>query len=174
MKNLLEKMQLIQYMIILIFSIISKSLTENTLNIEDRILYKNSEYYLFLKKIVEYNQICNKYIKYIRHNKELPINNNDKLLENNDYFYLFYNRHNMYIYFYKEKNSNIHNIYFNGINNTKDLNIIYDTVSKVITNKFHFEHVSNLIDKKGILYKINCKNISKIIFINNNLLKKIH
>ena len=168
MDNLFEKMHLVQIVILLIFFILSKTISNNN----DIILYKDSIYYTFLKKIVKYNKITEKYIKYIKKNEDLPINNNNILLENNDYFYLFYNKFNIYIYFFKTKDSNIHNIYFNGINNKKDLNILFDTIIKLISNNYNFEYVNKLINKNGFLYKIYPDKISKIIFLENNILRK--
>jgi hypothetical protein len=168
MDNLLEKTHLVQFIILLLFYLLSNNISNN----EDNILYKNSEYYLFLKTIVSYNKITEKYIKYIKKNQDLPINNNNILLNNNDYFYLYYNKYNIYIYFFKNKDSNIHNIYFNGINNKKDLNVLFNTLVRLLSNNFNFEYVNDLINKNGYLYKVLPNNISKIIFLENNILQK--
>ena len=165
MNNLLEKTHLLQFIILLLFYILSNKFNNNNL------LYKDSYYYNFLRNIVKYNKITEKYIKFIKKNKDLPIENNHILLQNNEYFYLFYNKYNIYIYFFKETNSNIHNIYFNGINNKKDLGILIDTILKLLSSNYNFEYISNIINKNGNLYKILPNKISKVIFLENNILK---
>ena len=53
----------------------------------------------------------------MKKNKPIKIKiNNNQLVKNNDYFYIFYNKYNIYVYFFKEKDSDCHNIYFNGLN----------------------------------------------------------
>ena len=70
MTNLLKKAQLLQFMILIIFYILSitnknnESYEYNESN--EEILYKNTEYYNFLKTIISYNQITNKYIKFMK------------------------------------------------------------------------------------------------------------
>ena len=165
MNNLLEKTHLLQFIILLLFYILSNKLNNNIL------LYKDSYYYNFLRNIVKYNKITEKYIKFIKKNQDLPIENNHILLKDNEYFYLFYNKYNIYIYFFKEINSNVHNIYFNGINNKKDLGLLIKTILKLLSNNYNFEYISNIINKNGNLYKILPNNISKVIFLENNILK---
>jgi hypothetical protein len=167
MNNLLEKTHILQFIILMLFYILSNKFSNDNL-----LLYKDSSYYLFLKNIIEYNKTTQKYIKYIKKNKDLPVNSNHILLKNNEYFYLFYNKYNIYIYFFKECNSNIHNIYFNGISNKKDLSILIDTIFKLLCNNYNFDYISELINKNGNLYQILPNNISKIIFLENNILKK--
>jgi hypothetical protein len=168
MNNLLQKAHLLQFIILLLFYILSNNIS----NKDNNILYKDSYYYNFLKNIIKYNKITEKYIKFIKKNQELPINNNDVLLQNNDYFYLFYNKYNIFIFFFKEHNSNIHNIYFNGINNKIDFDILLNTIFKLLSNNYSFEHISELINKHGDLYKILPNKVTKIIFLENNILKK--
>jgi hypothetical protein len=167
MKNLLQKMYLVQLIILIIFYIISHNLN----NIDNNTLNKNDEYYIFLKNIVLYNKVTNKYLKYLKNNKKIIFFDNEILLKNNDYFYIFYNKYNIFVYFFKEKNTNIHNIYFNGINNKKDLKILIDIVINVISNKLNFKYIENIIEKSGELYKLSNNNIENIIFLENNILK---
>jgi hypothetical protein len=188
MNKLLKKNQLIQFIILCCFYLLNKennikkhNIKDNNIkeninncndndndNDNDKIIEKESDLYIFFKKIVCYNNITQKFIKYIKKNEQIPNNNNDKLLENNEYFYLYYNKFNIYVYFYKEKESDIHNIYFNGINNKKDIEILLETVLRVLSNKFDFEHVENIIKKTGVLFEILPEEINKINFIENN------
>jgi hypothetical protein len=168
MINLLKKAQLLQFMILIIFYILSNNSKRNLDNDVDNennkeILYKNTEYYIFLKTIVSYNEITRKYINFMKKNK--PINleiNNNQLVNNNDYFYIFYNKYNIYVYFFKEKNSDYHNIYFNGLNSRNDLFFMINIAHKVLTNKFNFEQIENIIEKPGNLYYIKKNEVNKI------------
>lgn len=146
MDNLFEKLQLMQFMIIILFFILSEYKNNEIL------LDKNTKYYIFLKKIVEYNNITKKFV-----NKNIIITYEKKyelLLKNNEYFYIFYNN-NVYTYFLKEKTSNYHTIYFNGINNVTDIKIIIKTIYNVITSNFNYDHIEELLKKNGKLYKID-------------------
>lgn len=147
MNKLLKKIQIIQFIIIISFFILSENKNdENYLN-------KNTEYYNFLKNIVKYNEITKKFVKknndkFINFSKEYKL-----LLDNNDYFYIFYNN-NVYTYFFKEKNSDKHTIYFNGINNINDIKIVLNTIYDIISSNFNFDNIEKLLNKKGLLYKI--------------------
>ncbi len=164
MDNLLEKVQLIEYIIILILYLVTSNLQNEN---DCIILNTESEYYKYLKRIVSYNEIFDKYLK-----KVIPIDKCNYILQNNEYFYLYHNKYNIYTYFYKEKDSDIHNIYFNGINNKKDLNIIVDTVLKIIINKFNYEYIEKLMNKNGLLYKIEMTGIKKLKIIDDDKLKE--
>lgn len=173
MKRLLKKNQLLQ--LIILFSLY---LLNNKYNIEvdknidkTNIIYKDDKSYILLKKIVEYTYITNDYIKLIKNNIQLPHDKNNILLDNNEYFYMFYNKYNTYVYFFKENNSNIHNIYFNGINNKKDIKILIDTIIRVISNKFNFEHVENIIEKEGYFFDFTINDVTKINFTEKNTIK---
>lgn len=171
MADLLKKAQLLQFMILIIFYILSNSFKDTEYN--EEILYKDTEYYNFLKTIVSYNNITQKYIKFMEKNKPIKINiDNSKLLNNNDYFYIFYNKYNIYVYFFKEKNSNTHNIYFNGLNNRNDLSVMINIGYKVMTNKFNFDKIEDIIEKEGNLYYIKKKEINKISTLENSSLMK--
>jgi hypothetical protein len=169
MINLLKKAQLLQFMILIIFYILSNNSKKNKDNENNKeILYKNTEYYNFLKTIVSYNDVTRKYIKFMKKNKSIKIEiNNNQLVNNNDYFYIFYNKYNIYVYFFKEKDSEYHNIYFNGLNNRNDLFVMIDIAYKVLTNEFNFEQIENIIEKPGNLYYIKKDEINKISSLNN-------
>lgn len=165
MKNLLKKNQLLQ--LIILFSLY---ILNNKSNVDEKsnIIYKTDKSYILLKKIVEYTYITNDYINLIKKNIQIPSDKNHILLENNEYFYLFYNKYNTYVYFFKENNNNVHNIYFNGINNKKDIKILIDTIVRVISNKFDFEHVENIIEKDGYFFDFTINDVKKINFTKNN------
>jgi len=152
MDNLFGKLQLLQFMIIILFFILSDYKNNEIL------LDKNTKYYTFLKKIVQNNDITKKFVNksdnnIIRYEKKYEL-----LLKGNEYFYIFYNN-NVYTYFFKEKDSNYHTIYFNGINNVTDIKIIVATIYNVITSNFNYDHIGKLLEKKGKLYKIDKINI---------------
>ena len=148
MDKLLKKLQILQFIIIISLFIIS-NFNENN----ETYLNKDTEYYNFLLKIIEYNKIT---IKFIKKNIKY-IDFEDKynlLLKNNEYFYIFYNN-NVYTYFFKEVNNDQHVIYFNGINNIKDIKIILNTIFEITNSNFNFESIEKLLNKKGLLYKID-------------------
>ena len=107
MNNLLNKMNLIQFIIIMLFYLLSNKINSIDDNIDNNnntnTLKKDSEYYLFLKNIVIYNKITEKYIKFIKKNKDLPIDNNKILLNNNEYFYLLVNSYKIVIIVFCKK-----------------------------------------------------------------------
>jgi len=142
MNNLLKKTQILQFIIIISFYLIS-NLSENE---NDKILEKDSEYYIFLVNIVKYNNIIKPYLNNLSDNN---IDNNI-FLENNDYFYIFHNKYNIFAYFFKEKNSDQHQIYFNGINSILDVK----TIINILINNFTFENIEDLLHKNGKLYNI--------------------
>jgi hypothetical protein len=72
--NLLEKVQLLQSTIIISFLLLS-NLNKNN---DEKILDKNTEYYIFLKQVIKYNKIIKKYINF-KNNQDLI---NDNLLYN--------------------------------------------------------------------------------------------
>ena len=195
MTQLLKKFQLLQFIIVMCFFILSSESNN------EEILNQNTEYYIFLKNIIKYNNITQKYIetgcgksesrlphmiglipkfvkKIWKNNQRKSPPNSEKfasdkspsvshmvesdnkiLLENNDYFYLFYNNHNVYTYFFKEKNSDDHIIYFNGLNSINDIKNILKTVFDFIKQDFNFKNIEKIINKKGTLYKFNENNI---------------
>ncbi len=158
MSKLLKKVNLVQLMILMLFHLLmenSDNPTENESNCNNKILTKNDKYYHTLKEIVEYIGLLKRYIKYFK-KKSFSIRNidNSLLLKNNDYFYIFYNKFNIYVYLYKPKNSNYHHIYFNGMNNKNDIRIILDITKKVLFNKFHFGTIEDIIDKNCALYQV--------------------
>lgn len=160
MDNLLKKTQIVQFVIILIFYILT-SINEDEIN--NKTLVKDNPYYNLLTNIVKYNNILNDNIIHIQNNIDI-INNcdNELLMKNNEYFYIFYNKYNIYVYFYKEKNSNIHNIYFNGLSK---FNI--KIILKFIFNKFNFDYIQKILKKKGNLYNVELNTIKKINKLSN-------
>ena len=143
MSNFWENIEIIQFIIICLF--ISY---ENNLDTE-KILEKDSKYYKFLLNIINYNKITRKNIE---DNLKDEINkiDHDIFLKNNEYFYIFKNNNNVYLYFFQEKISKKHFIYFNGFNNLKDIKTIFN----IFTNNLTYENVENILNKKGIFYKI--------------------
>lgn len=152
MDNLFGKLQLLQFMIIILFFILSDYKNNEIL------LDKNTKYYTFLKKIVQNNDITKKFVNKSDNNIITYEKKYELLLKDNEYFYIFYNN-NVYTYFFKEKSSNYHTIYFNGINNVTDIKIIVGTIYNVITSNFNYDYIGKLLEKKGKLYKIDNMNI---------------
>jgi hypothetical protein len=150
MNNFWENIEIIQFIIICLF--ISY---QNNLDTE-KILEKDSKYYKFLLNIINYNKITRKNIE---DNLKDDINkiNHDIFLKNNEYFYIFTNNDNVYVYFFQEKISKKHFIYFNGFNNLKDIKTIFN----ICTNNLTYENIENILNKNGIFYKI----------INNKVIK---
>lgn len=143
MKNLHNKFQILQFIIIISFYILSFEYDN------DNIIDKNAEYYQFLLKILKYNEISKKFIKKKISNYNEEYN---KLLENNEYFYVFYSG-NVYTYFFREKGENSNVIYFNGITNVNDIQTILSTIMDVVSSNFNYENIEKLLNKKGILYE---------------------
>jgi hypothetical protein len=151
MSNLLNKIQILQFILIFSFYILS-NITK-----DEEVLDKTCPYYNFLLNITKYN----KALKNNEHetNNTHETNNNLKTITNNtDYFYYFNNNHNVYAFFFKEKNSNTHDIYFNGIHSIDDIK----TIIKIIFNNFTYENIEDILNKKGNLYHIEEHKISKI------------
>ena len=143
--KLLKKIQLLQFIIIIFFYILSSSIDECEK------LDKNCEYYTFLSKMVTYNKLTKKIIK--KNKDVLDFKDNYEIfLNNNEYFYIFYSN-NVYVYFFKEHGSDKHNIYFNGINNMNDLNIIVKTVFEIINQNFNYDNINKLLNNNGYLFK---------------------
>lgn len=142
MNNLFKKVQILQFIIIISFYLLS-NLSENE---NDKILEKDSDYYIYLINIVKYNNIIKPYLN------NLTDNNIDHniFLKNNDYFYFFHNQYNVFAYFFKEKNNDQHQIYFNGINNIFDIK----TIINILINNFTFENIEDILHKNGKLYNI--------------------
>ena len=152
--NLLKKIQLLQFIIIIFFYILSSSIDECEK------LDKNCEYYTFLCKMVTYNKLTKKIIK--KNKDVLDFKDNYKIfLNDNEYFYVFYSN-NVYVYFLKEHGSDKHNIYFNGINNMNDLNIIVKTVLEIINQNFNYDNINKLLNNDGYLYKFFDTSIVKV------------
>lgn len=156
MKNLLSKLQILQFIIIISLTYFSKNLllenkSENKDNIDK-----------FINNINLYDSIIKNNINDLTNNKKnLNINS---LLNNNEYFYYFYNKKNILVYFFKENNTEQHNIYFNGFFNLNDLK----TIISLITNNFTIDNIKNLLDKEGNFYKI--LNNDVILYDKNNSL----
>lgn len=161
MNKVLKKIQIIQFIIIIGFLILSYAIKDKEK------LNKNTEYYDFLVKIMTYNKITKKIIK--KKYDIIPFNEEyNFLLENNEYFYLFFSN-NVYTYFFKEKDSNYHSIYFNGINNMNDIKVIISTAYDVINQNFNFSNIESILNRKGYLYnvlhdKIDKENIKYSVF----------
>ena len=110
--------------------------------------------------IVKYNSITKKFVK--KNNKGIEyIDKYKLLLENNEYFYIFYNN-NVYVYLFKKEDAQEHTIYFNGINNINDIKIIINTIFDIINSKFNFNNIEKLLNKKGLLYRIEKNNVTII------------
>jgi hypothetical protein len=150
MNNLLKKAQLVQFIIIISFIMLSN------LKNDEKILEKNTDYYNFLVNIVKYNNLIKQYLKNKLENSEELVN---IINSNNEYFYFFYNENNVLVYFFKEKNSNDHSIYFCGIDNINDI----ETMITILINNYSFENIEKILNKDGTLYKINNDGIEKVI-----------
>jgi hypothetical protein len=234
--NLLEKVQLLQSTIIISFLLLS-NLNKND---DEKILDKNTEYYIFLKQVIKYNKIIKKYINFknnqdlinnnlsnnkmkissmikkniskkskkiitsikksvnkknlidiytphtndhiipniniknneltINENNELTINENNLLslddynflLENNEYFYSFFNNKNIITYFFKDKISNEHSIYFGGLDNLNNIKAILG----FLLNDYSIDNIDKLLYEDGLFISIID---NKIIKINQNI-----
>jgi hypothetical protein len=152
--QLLKKIQLFQFIIIIFFYILSNN------NYDYDKIDSNNDYYHFLVKMVKYHKITNKIIKKKGEIIEFKDDYNF-LLENNDYFYIFYSN-NVYVYFFKMIDSDKHHIYFNGINNSKDLKLIIKTVFEIINQNFNYDNINKLLNNDGKLYKIYNNTIIKM------------
>jgi hypothetical protein len=222
--NLLEKVQLLQSIIIISFLILS-NLNKND---DEKILNKDTEYYIFLKQIIKYNKIIKKYINF-KNNQEIinnlsekslledkkkltlylkknfskkskkilntikkTINNTEKitnltiienlnlseqiinennllslddyniLLNNNEYFYSFFNNKNIIAYFFKDKLSNEHSIYFGGLDNLNNIKAILN----FLLNDYSIENIEKFLYENGSFITIIDNNI---ININHNI-----
>jgi len=152
--QLLKKIQLFQFIIIIFFYILSDN------NYEYDKIDSNNDYYHFLTKMVKYHKITNKIIK--KKGEIIEFKDDYKfLLENNDYFYIFYSN-NVYVYFFKMIDSDKHHIYFNGINNSKDLKLIIKTVFEIINQNFNYDNINKLLNNDGKLYKVYNNTIIKM------------
>ena len=152
--QLLKKIQLFQFIIIIFFYILSNN------NYDYDKIDSNNDYYHFLTKMVKYHKITNKIIK--KKAEIIEFKDDYKfLLENNDYFYIFYSN-NVYVYFFKIIDSDKHHIYFNGINNSKDLKLIIKTVFEIINQNFNYDNINKLLNNDGKLYKIYDNTIIKM------------
>ena len=152
--QLLKKIQLFQFIIIIFFYILLNN------NYEYDKIDSNNDYYHFLTKMVKYHKITNKIIK--KKGEIIEFKDDYKfLLENNDYFYIFYSN-NVYVYFFKMIDSDKHHIYFNGINNSKDLKLIIKTVFEIINQNFNYDNINKLLNNDGKLYKVYNNTIIKM------------
>ena len=133
MSKLLKKTQIL---VILIFCLLSKIENE-----DNKILDKRSEYYASLIKNITYISNIKKYLA----NDEYSISLSDV-----EYLYFFNSKYNLITLFFKEKNTDYHTIYFDGIDNSNDIMLIL----KVISNRFSFENIENILYKNGDLYII--------------------
>jgi len=93
MNNLFKKTQILQFIIVISFYLLS-NLSENE---NDKILERDSEYYIYLVNIVKYNNIIKPYLNNLTDNNV----DNNIFLQNNDYFYFFHNQYNIFAYFFK-------------------------------------------------------------------------
>lgn len=148
MLNLLKKIQLIQFLIIIFFYILSSNSTD--LNNKE-IIDKSSDYYNYLLDIIYYNNVFNKGIN--NENSNIM-----KSIEKNDYIFYYKNDYNVSALFFKENNSSIHNIYFNGINNLKDIKLII----KIFSKNFTFKNIEKLLNKPGSLFTIINNNVEEL------------
>jgi len=139
MENILENLEIIQFVIISLFILYKNNRSET-----DKILDNDSKYYTFLLNIINYNNLTRNNIENNLKNKINKLNN-DIFLKNNEYFYIFTNNNNLYVYFFQEKLTKKHFIYFNGLNNLT------------------YENIQHTLNQKGIFYKII-----------NNKVKKLH
>jgi len=143
MLNLLKKIQLIQFLIIILFFILSSK------SVDKPVIDKSSEYYNYLLKIMYYNDIFKK-------NNILIENDNVEIKNNTDYLFYYTNKYNVSALFFKNSDShtdsntdsNTHHIYFNGIKNIKDISLIL----KIFSNNFTFKNIEMLLNKPGTLY----------------------
>lgn len=150
MSNLLNKIQILQFILIFSFYILS-NITK-----DEEVLDKTCPYYNFLLNITKYNKALKNIDNQESDNQE---SDNLKIITNNtEYFYYFNNNNNVYAFFFKEKDSNTHDIYFNGIHSIDDIK----TIIKIIFNNFTYENIEDIINKKGNLYRVEEHKISKI------------
>jgi hypothetical protein len=152
MGDFCETIEIIQIIIIFLF------ITYNNESDKKKILSSDSIYYNFLLNIINYDKITRKNIE---NNLKDEINkiDNDIFLKNNEYFYIFYNNDNCYVYFFQEKISKKHFIYFNGFDLEKG-NI--NSIINLLINDITYENIEkNLLNKKGIFYKIIDNNVKE-------------
>lgn len=149
MSSLLKKAQILQFMIIISFFLISNMSQDEVL------LDKSSPYYNFLNNIIEYNNILKIY-----NNNLKNIVKDDLFIfsKKNEYFYFYKNNFNIHAYFFKERNSDEHQIYFNGINNFNDIK----TVINIFINNFNYENIEDLIHKEGDFFIVQDEGIEKL------------
>jgi hypothetical protein len=155
MSNLLNKIQILQFILIFSFYILS-NITK-----DQEVLDKTCPYYNFLLNITKYN----KALKNNEINNCCENNSLKTITDNTEYFYYFNNNHNVYAFFFKEKNSITHDIYFNGIHSIDDIK----TIIKIIFNNFTYENIEDILNKKGNLYNVDEYKVSQI----NNESEKI-
>jgi hypothetical protein len=148
----LIKLYIIQIILISIFILYGYN---NDSSKDEKILEKDSDYYKFLLNIVHYNNITRESIEngYIIHN--------ELFLKENEYFYIFYNKNNLYVYFFQNKLTKEHVIYFNGFNNLKDIDMIYHFLTNRITPKY----IEGILLKSGNYYEVIN---DSVVQINNN------
>jgi hypothetical protein len=169
MSNLLNKIQILQFILIFSFYILS-NITK-----DEEILDKTCPYYNFLLNITKYSKALKNNDNQENNNQENnnKENNNQKnnnkendtkndnlkiITTNTEYFYYFNNNNNVYAFFFKEKNSINHDIYFNGIHSIDDIK----TIIKIIFNNFTYENIEDILNKKGNLYNVEENKISQI------------
>jgi hypothetical protein len=137
----LIKLYIIQIILISIFLLYGNN---NDSTKDEKILEKNSDYYNFLSNIVHYNNITRESVE------NGYIINNELFLKENEYFYIFYNKNNLYVYFFQNKLTKEHVIYFNGFNNLKDIDMIYHFITNSITPNY----IEGILNKCGNYYEV--------------------
>jgi hypothetical protein len=140
--NILE---IIQFISICLFILYQNNInTDKIINLD-----KDSKYYNFLLNIIIYNNITRNNIENNLKNKINKINH-DIFLKNNNYFYIFTNNKNLYVYFFQEKKTKKHCIYFNGFNNIYDIKTIFN----LIINNITYKNVKSTLNDNGKYYHI--------------------
>jgi hypothetical protein len=153
MENILENMEIIQFIIISLFILYKNNRSET-----DKILDNDNKYYSFLLNIINYNNLTRNNIENNLKNKINKLNN-DIFLKNNEYFYIFTNQLNLYVYFFQEKISKKHFIYFNGFNNLKDIKTIFN----LLINNLTYNNIKDTLYDNGFFYQIIDDKIKKIM-----------
>ena len=142
MNNLLEKLQVIQFFIIL-FLIKNDDDTKISCNdnkdIDD------------LKDVIFYREFVKKFIESPESIKE------NVFLKENEYFYFFYTE-NLIIYFYKKNNSDKHYIYFDGLSKIKEIATLL--IHKLIYKGEDF--IKSILSQKGNLFEVSNDYIENI------------
>jgi len=157
MLNLLKKIQLIQFLIIILFFILSSKYTDKP------IIDKSSAYYNYLLKIMYYNNIFKK-------NNNLIETDDIEIKNNTDYLFYYTNKHNVSVLFFKNSDSDKHHIYFNGIQNIKDISLIL----KIFSNNFTFKNIEKILNKEGSLYTYLDNKIEEVEILRDKSILEVY